>query len=358
MKGITHFPGLNGIRAIAAMTVVLCHTDQFTKLFGLPALGFHRTGVAANAVDLFFVLSGFLITYLLLQEKEAHGAIAVGRFYLRRILRIWPAYYLAMGLALVLAAVGWAPWPADTWTAVAFYLLLAANAGYALGHVLKAAVPLWSVGVEEQFYLLWPHVVGRVQRTDRAIIAVILLYLGVKLAAHIYPGPGSAAYEFLYLTRIDILGLGALGAYWVHTDHPILRPLFHKGVQALAWVLLAGMLLIRPAHLYSFIDPELNALVHLVLILNVAANPGTLLRLEHPVLRYLGRISYGLYLYHMIVIHALAALAARWGLTITHTTLYLTVVPGTLLVAHLSYTYYESIFLRWKHCYAVVPSTA
>src|SRR5436190_23097005 len=97
-----YFKGLNGIRAIAVMIVIVFHIDQFIGLFGLKTFGFYETGMAAYGVNLFFVLSGFLITYLLLMEKSKFEKIDLRKFYLRRIFRIWPIYYLLIIVTVIL----------------------------------------------------------------------------------------------------------------------------------------------------------------------------------------------------------------------------------------------------------------
>jgi len=88
MEKPKYFKGLNGIRAIASILVVIWHIDQYAYLFSITPFGFHKNGMAGNAVDMFFVLSGFLITYLLLTEKEKTKTIDFKKFYLRRIYRI------------------------------------------------------------------------------------------------------------------------------------------------------------------------------------------------------------------------------------------------------------------------------
>ena len=100
-KKAIHFPGLNGIRAIAAISVILLHSNQMLPIFNQNPL-FKGTEIAELSVVLFFVLSGFLITFLLLEEKERFGKINVKNFYLKRILRIWPPYFLALILAVLL----------------------------------------------------------------------------------------------------------------------------------------------------------------------------------------------------------------------------------------------------------------
>ena len=98
-----HFPGLNGIRAIAAFIVVFFHINATMWFFGSKPIHYfeQRDEMSRHAVVLFFVLSGYLITYLLIQEKEKFGRIAIRKFYVRRILRIWPLYYLCVAVGFI-----------------------------------------------------------------------------------------------------------------------------------------------------------------------------------------------------------------------------------------------------------------
>src|SRR5436853_5700667 len=105
-----YFPGLYGLRFFAAMMVIVSHVELFKDYHGLPNAYASNLAVyelGRMGVTLFFVLSGFLISYLLLAEKQATGTISVGRFYIRRILRIWPLYYLLVAVTfLVLPSLG------------------------------------------------------------------------------------------------------------------------------------------------------------------------------------------------------------------------------------------------------------
>ncbi|MFY0599375.1 MAG: acyltransferase [Cyclobacteriaceae bacterium] len=97
-----YFQGLTELRGIAAVIVMISHIDQFHKILKTPSLSISSTGIAAHAVTLFFVLSGFLITYLLIKEKDHHQKISIQKFYMRRVLRIWPAYYLTILIGVLL----------------------------------------------------------------------------------------------------------------------------------------------------------------------------------------------------------------------------------------------------------------
>jgi len=113
--------------------------------------------LAGNGVTIFFTLSGFLITYLLLKEKEI-SRIKIKDFYVRRVLRIWPLYYLYFALCMITVALFKVQFDAAS---VPFYLLLAANVPFILNTTLPFLAHYWSLGVEEQFYLFFPHIAKR-----------------------------------------------------------------------------------------------------------------------------------------------------------------------------------------------------
>ena len=159
------FKGLNGIRAIAALSVLFAHTTMMLGDFGLNAFIFgtyddgnpKATLLAGLGVSMFFALSGFLITYLLLEEKKT-GNISVKNFYIRRVLRIWPLYYAYMILSL-LTLIKFTDQPINS--AILFYIFLAANVPFIIGTAIDFISHYWSLGVEEQFYSFWPWLIRR-----------------------------------------------------------------------------------------------------------------------------------------------------------------------------------------------------
>ncbi|MFL6194529.1 MAG: acyltransferase family protein, partial [Thermoanaerobaculia bacterium] len=176
-----HFRGLDSLRFLAALFVILDHVPMNQGSAGLPnphwgAL-FYR---GAPAVAFFFTLSGFLITYLLLEERRKTGEIGVWRFYLRRACRIWPLYFVivAFGLAFynfVLPRLGVRyPVEYDLGLAVALYTLFLPNVMSGLYRVGGILNPLWSIGVEEQFYLAWAPLVRRFHRALPAVCGTLL----------------------------------------------------------------------------------------------------------------------------------------------------------------------------------------
>lgn len=190
-KSFVYFPNLNGLRFVAAAAVIVHHTEQIKWRFGVANIWTTSAPIALIGklgVVLFFVLSGFLITYLLLEEEERSGRIAVGKFYMRRALRIWPLYYVVVLSALfVLPYCTWFQRP-DIGIEVihqnlplksALYITFFANVVLANVGLVPYASHTWSIGTEEQFYLIWPLLMKWVHRTVPLMLAVIAIYLAV-----------------------------------------------------------------------------------------------------------------------------------------------------------------------------------
>ncbi|MBK8300789.1 MAG: acyltransferase [Chitinophagaceae bacterium] len=182
---VIYFPGLNGLRAIAAIAVVISHITLGLEEFDLDPhiFGTFPDGqpmglsLAGYGVTIFFVLSGFLITYLLQVEKESQ-AINIKKFYFRRILRIWPLYYLYFFLSVSVAIIYGL---GISKTSVVLYTFYAANIPFILGTALPFLSHYWSLGVEEQFYLFWPWVLKKIKHLEIFIISLIIILVGTKL---------------------------------------------------------------------------------------------------------------------------------------------------------------------------------
>ncbi len=189
-----YFPGLNGLRFIAAISVVLGHIEQIKGWFGLPRAGFSLDWAILNgddAVTLFFALSGFLITYLLLGEQARTGTIHVRKFYARRILRIWPLYYLLVFIGFALMSLV----PLEGYTglnsprtthALLAHLLFVPNVLPFFSIWIAGITHLWTIGVEEQFYILWPLLLRRFARYGLLMmVGIIALKLIVFTLRHL-----------------------------------------------------------------------------------------------------------------------------------------------------------------------------
>lgn len=287
---MNYIKGLNGLRAIAVIFVILEHwlpVGHFLKIFRLGSIG----------VDVFFVLSGFLITRILLSTKENEitsfksRLIAIKDFVLRRALRIFPIYYL---LLLFLYFTSGAEFKDE----IVYYLTYTSNYFFYFtkdwhGHVAH----LWSLAVEEQFYLVWPILIFCILRKH-----LMKLFLGCILIGTIYPFFLDNYMSFiLTLSCINAFGLGAILAY-VEIYKPAYSDLFNKYLSLFFIPLI--LLFIAQYLLFKF-DWFPGRMIIGLITLNciricIENNDKNILFvfLNNKVLNFIGMISYGIYLYH------------------------------------------------------------
>ncbi len=360
-------PALDGLRGAAIVFVILWHVAS-TMRFPSSALGPLSSLVLAgwSGVDLFFGLSGFLITKLILDEEAATGRLRLGAFYVRRALRILPPFLMAALLALVvLPRTGRfpsVPVPSELpsgW-ALASILTYWSNYYYALGALNPpgAIGVLWSLCVEEHFYLLWPSFLYCVRGTRRRLAvaagACVVLPLVRWLST---PRLTIAAVHILSHTRLDSILWGALAA--LAFEAGLLSPRRRSGLLLTALVALAatgaaGQLSANPTPAGHAVVLSILACAAASLSVCVTASPaGALARaLSFAPLCAIGRVSYGMYLFHFeaidLVAPGLIALYPRPDLSAFVAAA--TVATATAYgVALLSYHAYERRFLALKH---------
>ncbi|MBS1689687.1 MAG: acyltransferase [Bacteroidetes bacterium] len=356
-----YLPGLNGIRAIAILIIIAAHTDEFSYLFHKHAAGIIGKGAAVQAVTLFFVLSGYLITYLLILEKEKFRKIHYRKFYMRRALRIWPVYFLMVSIAYIIHMYGGiTPEYKVMTTYFLYYLFFIPNIFFAAGGILHPITPLWSIGVEEQFYAFWPFVINKAKNIVGVMLAIIGIYFCTKVAlqyAHL-----TTIFKIVNVTRIDSMAIGGIGAYLVLEKHRLLSIIYHRITQMVCWAILIYSLIFGAIHIFSIADSEIYSVLFLIFILNVSTNPRTIISTENKVLNFLGKISYGLFAYHMSVLFLLAYLFRNTAFNVNNTAfvigLYILTLMVSIPVAYFSYEFFEKRFLNLKQKYAKVNSSA
>lgn len=374
------FPNLNGIRFLAALVVIIHHVEMAKYWFGLPNIyssSFVGGVFGELGIILFFVLSGFLITYLLLEEHRRTGTIGIKAFYMRRILRIWPVYYLVVIFSLFILPnfhvfdipVLSVHMNEGFLLKSLAYLSFLPNLGYTIYEHIPYATQTWSVGVEEQFYLLWPVLMLFAIRKNKvlsALLGTVAIYVVVKTLAIVgtVTNPDSVVFMKNWLFwdhfSIDCMAIGGIGAYLLfYRKEKALKVLFNKYLQAFLYVALA--IITVKGLIIPWYSKELFAIIFMVLILNLAANPRTLINLEYKPLNYLGKISYGLYMYHNFVLTMVLKIFMRSGLvdvgSIGGGIAYQLVSIGlTIIVSALSYEYFEKWFLGIKGRYTKVQS--
>jgi peptidoglycan/LPS O-acetylase OafA/YrhL len=363
--GRIHFKGLDSLRFLAAFFVVLDHIPLDQESVGLPHPSYGALFFRGSfAVCFFFALSGFLITYLLLDERRRTGDISIRSFYLRRVCRIWPLYFAVIALGLVvynllLPRLGIShPVHYSLFTALALYSLLLPNlmnSLYTVGGILN---PTWSIGVEEQFYLLWAPAVKRLRdRLPLLCWTVFAVSLALSCAAHYDVFGAREGKHFVEQLKFHYMAAGALCAWaLMHRREALLAwPIFsRKTVQAVLLVLLLDLYLTNFLP-WGWLGEELAQLaLYAWLILTVAARPGgSVVRPGNRILEHLGRISYGIYMLHMPAIYVTSEifrLTSWWHgrLALYCAAFYLLAFGLTWLLAELSYRFYELPFLRLK----------
>jgi peptidoglycan/LPS O-acetylase OafA/YrhL len=322
------------------------------------------SGAGAFGVDLFFALSAYLITILLIREEGVRGRIDVRAFYVRRILRIWPLYFFFIAVAAVVPA--WVNTQHLSWHYVLGYLLLAGNWVYVWkGLPHSIANPLWSVSIEEQFYLAWPLALRRLSRRQLVQAVVCLLLLANLVRGYVVFSHGlGAAIEYNTFARLDAIALGILVAYFLGSGIPKLT-LFGRIALAIAslvvWFLVAGFTSLNAQTevvpvLGTLLGRPLVAMAATGLLVAMIGAPGAGARvLTHPGLTYLGRISYGLYVYHAAGLLA-AGLLFRTNSVKAYALYATSGFALTVLFSSVSYRLLESPFLRMKERFAVVRS--
>lgn len=357
-QAMIYLSGLNGLRAIAAMSVLIAHVSQEGIAdFGLPK--FINLPMAGYGVTLFFVISGFLITYLLTQELKKTTTIKIKNFYVRRILRIWPIYYLFIIICL-LAFLYLDQTDQIFVKELWFYIFFAANIPFITHSGIMILVHYWSIGVEEQFYLFWPWIV-RLSKSNLLRITIILavVLLIAKLTVWGIWGSSSIIYRFFMVTRFHCMIIGAIAAIlYAYNNRVIVNIISHKATQAISWVLFFSMGF-GIVNIPAVIGQELIALASTSMILGQIICNKRLFNLETKFFDFIGKISYGIYVIHPLIIILLSHLFKQLDIDIYLKLLlvYLSVSISTILIAWISYKYYETPFLKLKRRFMIVKSS-
>jgi len=339
-----YFTSLDVFRFLAIMAVLWHHTSEGYAWLPVSQRGF-------LGVDLFFVISGFLIVTLLLRERDRTGGISLRQFYLRRTLRIFPIYYAILG---GLTAFFLFVKPGSS-MAGPFFRDLPYQAFY-LSNLLGVGGTLlgitWSLATEEQFYLVWPPIEKWLGRYAIPILLGIIAVNQVINFGFLDQWLGeSRQHRSILQTTFTPICLGVLLAHALHEDRWFNRIASVLGRPWTSMVLLPLLLLVG-----SIPQPDISGwhrlLLHVLMMLLVAScvirEDNWLYRsLGFGLVRRIGVISYGMYLFHMFVIHITRLLIGSER-TAPPFTFFLVTAALTIVLAELSFRFYESPFLRLK----------
>lgn len=345
-----HFGSLDGLRFLCITAVIWHHLPERPDLADLSAF-FVRGHVG---VDFFFVLSGYLITTLLIREEAATGRISLKGFYWRRTLRILPAYYLVVTLAgfneIVLNG------ETGSLEKLPYYYFFLAN--FLAVEDITFLSPTWSLSVEEQYYLVWPALLLLLPR--RWIVPLLLGLIALHLAAAlgVFDRIGITAIEAGPL-RIGLghatpaILMGSLAAIVLNIPKGFARlaPLFHA--KAAPWICMLLLLLVLasvPGALAGWPNLIVHGLMTATLIsLVVREDNGMAPLLKFRPIERIGRISYGIYLYHLFLQGVVLIVFSRLNWEMNGLAFFLSYYALTILVAGISFHAYESWFQKLRH---------
>ncbi|MEG0983047.1 acyltransferase family protein [Algoriella sp.] len=355
MSKFLHFPNLNALRAIAALLVLIHHTEQIKNSFNLDSfwnVPFFNV-IGKLGVVLFFVLSGFLITYLLLNEEKNTNKINVKRFYFRRVLKIWPLYYFIIFLSyfvfpyISVLSIDNIQNEVISVKTFLLYIFMLPNLVLSNFGVVPYASQAWSIGTEEQFYLIWPLLFILFRKNKMLLmLSVIIGYIGVKYYLTINPKNlfGINLLDFWNTFNIDCMAIGGLTAILSFKKSKVLNCINNNYVFYLS-TLIVIILMIFGVN-FGFFHYEIYAILFAIIILNLATNKALEVILENKMFNYLGGISYGIYMYQSIAIVIAIKLSIYFNLELL---IYPVSLSLTLLFSHLSFNYLEKPFLKLKN---------
>lgn len=345
--------GLDSLRAIAALVVVINHIELIKRSNKIDDFGSILPD-AHIAVILFFVISGFLITYLLGKEWDLNQKVSFKKFYFRRILRIWPLYYFVILLSFILFNYN---------QSIKSYLLCLSifpNVAHVFGHGWSSSPQIWSIGVEEQFYLLWPLFLSVILQKKKKIIPSILvgLFIILTFLPHGIAYLNSRYFDSEVLENLERLfnfsnyNSIAIGCfigiaywknyYWVRylNSNMLIIPL--SLTVLCMWIL---------NFKYSYFTNEIFSILFSLVILGLIGNKT--LNIDNKIFSFLGKISYGIYMYHWMVIEIVIHLLEKGNNQILYNLVLYSMVFGlTILVSYISYTFFEKKFIKLKKNYA------
>jgi peptidoglycan/LPS O-acetylase OafA/YrhL len=360
MSKAIHFKGLNGIRAIAAVGVMLAHILGDLGQFGLKKLP-SSLNIASLGVTMFFTLSGFLITYLLLKEKAANekNQINISNFYIRRILRIWPLYFLYVFLSLLTYWYFSIDFDAKM---LFFYFFLLANVPLIIEQTLPFIGHLWSVAVEEQFYLFWPWF-SKID-TKKLLFYTLLLTLSLILlkdVSYILSSKFALKLPLITLTttRFYCMLIGCIAAILFVQKSVWIARLTNKYVAIGAWLILFLAIINKFQISSALIDHEILSIVTVIVILTQINEKNKIVNLDNRVLDFFGKISYGIYVYHPILIFLSIQFLGKFqkDIFINYLFVFSLIFSLTIFLSYFSFHFFENKFIKMKDKFSSIKSS-
>jgi len=344
-KATKFFPNLDGLRAISIILVIIGHTIQPISFPGLH-LNFGKVGVA-----LFFAISGFLITTLLLRERDKNGEIDLRKFYIRRSLRIFPLYYWVLGLYVVyvLTLAKNTPQAGTFWSNFPFFLTYTYNWFGDTGETAIFYIA-WSLCTEEQFYAVWPVVLKfNPKNAIRVAILVYVASLILTLPFFVTQFEGAVWYSIAGSVSSAIVG-GVLLAFGLHHESTY-RMIHQVSTDAGAFVMLA--LITGCGAIANHWGYWIAGLLGPIAVATcVATTPKAISKaLQIQLFKLTGKVSYGLYLYHLLAKNIALPVLKKLHIMNGYT-LFIATYALALVISLISFKLFEEKVLAYKERFA------
>lgn len=344
---------LDPLRGFLALCVVIYHIANLSNAVGLPNFtGLPILHRGHTAVLVFFSLSGYLIIGLLYDEKKRFGFISIKNFYIRRVLRLYPVYYIVLffGLFFYLYLLPKLNIPVEInynlMEGIAWNVAFLPNVFKELYDPGAILLVLWSIGIEEQFYLFIAPLLSllAINRYFKYLLIFTVFYFAIY---HIEVFSFLRRFHFLYyfMSTAGVLAILERYGFSIH-----FRPL---SLRVCVYIL---FILHFTTDLFQFDEFLVKNLFELILfnllIVNLANDYK--LNIKSRILNYIGKISYGIYMYHMIILNLVLFifLKIQNSISLNNWVVILLInissILGTILISHLSFRYFESFFLTLK----------
>ena len=308
----------------------------------------------------------------MLAEKEKFGKISIKQFYVRRILRIWPLYYLILVLGFFILPqfvsfkIGYLQnsFEQHFYSNLILYLFILPNLAYSFYPAVPNIGQSWSIGVEEQFYIFWPIIIAKSKSVLKTLLiitsALIFIKIIVLFLGHFFQDTEwhKPLKLFVAMSKFECMSIGGLGAYFLFINHKFLEFVYKPTIFILSILLSVLLIYFTPEILQDGIHLIYSVLFLQIILFVAKKSNGTYF--DNKVFNYLGKISYGLYMYHFMVIPLCIYMYVTYfrfnSFLMENLILYSTIILVTILISGISYQFFEKRFIKLKSRYSRIES--